>query len=114
MTEAIEPPSVVVEGLHVRYRVMADSRRSMREVLARGLRTRTSIEVHALKGVDFKFRKGEIIGIVGSNGPGKSTCKRGVDRTSQRRRPASASSIRCPTHLRIWNFLWRESAAFRK
>ncbi|MCR9056879.1 MAG: ATP-binding cassette domain-containing protein, partial [Rhodobacteraceae bacterium] len=29
--------------------------------------------VHALKGVDFKVKRGEIVGLVGENGAGKST-----------------------------------------
>ena len=29
--------------------------------------------VHALKGVDFKIARGEIVGLVGENGAGKST-----------------------------------------
>jgi len=30
-------------------------------------------KVHALKGVDFEVKKGEVVGLVGDNGAGKST-----------------------------------------
>lgn len=65
--------SVVVDNVHVRYRVYEERRLSLREVAARGGRGRRFREIHALRGVSLEARAGEAVGIVGSNGAGKST-----------------------------------------
>ena len=68
--------TVIVEDVHVRYVVDSDHRRTLREVLASAGRARRHSEVHALKGVSFTAHAGEVIGVIGSNGSGKSSLMR--------------------------------------
>ena len=47
------------------------------------------VEVHALKGVDFAVRCGEMVAVMGPSGCGKTTllnCLSGLDRVDQRAR----------------------------
>ena len=66
-------PAVVVEDLHVTYRVYEDVRPTLRRFVARGFRPRPHVEVNALRGVTFTAMPGEAIGVIGRNGSGKST-----------------------------------------
>lgn len=71
-------PVVVVDDLHVTYRVFATGKaagnaRSGLLKVTRGVR-----EVHALKGVSFVAYENESIGVIGSNGSGKSTLMRAL------------------------------------
>jgi teichoic acid transport system ATP-binding protein len=69
----VEVPAVVVEDLHVTYRVYEDVRPTLRRFVANGFRPRPHVAVEALKGVTFTAMPGESIGIIGRNGSGKST-----------------------------------------
>lgn len=66
-------PAVVVEDLHVTYRVYEDVRPTLRRFVARGFRPRPHVAVNALRGVTFTAMPGEAIGVIGRNGSGKST-----------------------------------------
>lgn len=71
-------PVVVVDDLHVKYRVFASGKaagnaRNGVLSMTRGIR-----EVHALKGVSFVAYENESIGVIGSNGSGKSTLMRAL------------------------------------
>jgi len=66
-------PAVVVDDLHVTYRVYEDVRPTLRRFVARGFRPRPHVEVNALRGVTFTAMPGEAIGVIGRNGSGKST-----------------------------------------
>jgi ABC-type polysaccharide/polyol phosphate transport system ATPase subunit len=85
-------PAIVVEGLGKRYRVVASQGAryvALREVLtnkARALASRlrrpfgrrtpdeqATAEFWALRGVSFRVSPGEVVGIIGRNGAGKST-----------------------------------------
>lgn len=68
-----EVPAVVVDDLHVTYRVYEDVRPTLRRFVARGFRPRPHVEVNALRGVTFTAMPGEAIGVIGRNGSGKST-----------------------------------------
>jgi teichoic acid transport system ATP-binding protein len=71
-------PTVVVDGLHVRYQVFASGKATKAGMGERVPRTRGIREVHALKGLSFVVRKGESIGVIGHNGSGKSTLLRAI------------------------------------
>lgn len=72
------PVAVEISRVDIKYRVYEDRYFSVRELFSRGFRSRTSVEVHAIKSVSFDVNVGEAIGIVGSNGSGKSTLLRAV------------------------------------
>lgn len=72
----IGTPTVVVEDVHVKYRVYSDKRRTLRDRLLKAWKPRRYREVHALKGVSFTAHAGEAIGVIGPNGSGKSTLMR--------------------------------------
>jgi teichoic acid transport system ATP-binding protein len=73
LADSAAVPSVVVEDLHVTYRVYEDVRPTLRRFVARGFRPRPHVEVRALRGVTFTAMPGEAIGVIGRNGSGKST-----------------------------------------
>jgi len=76
MAETESETSVLVDGLHVTYRVRANVMYSNRNLPIRGIRRRQWVEVNALRGISLRFEKGEVVGIVGANGSGKSSLLR--------------------------------------
>ena len=67
------PITVQVDDLHVRYRVYAQRRPRLRQLISTGFRPREFREVHAVRGVSLTAHEGEAIGVIGRNGSGKST-----------------------------------------
>ncbi|HEU5110079.1 MAG TPA: ABC transporter ATP-binding protein [Micromonosporaceae bacterium] len=77
-------PTIVVDDVHVIYRVYGAGTpgsgspvASLRRMLTGAAPARVR-EVHAIKGVSFTAYRGEAIGLIGSNGSGKSTMLRAI------------------------------------
>ncbi|MEY4503107.1 MAG: hypothetical protein RLZZ576_361 [Actinomycetota bacterium] len=93
-TEATETrePVVVVDGVDIVYKVYASGKRANKWNAGSGKQKLR--EVHAVKNVSFTVYKGETIGIIGTNGSGKSSLLRSIAGLTQPTNGAVYASAR--------------------
>lgn len=71
----MEKLAMEVQNVHVFYRILI--KHSIKKALL-SFKSKKSGKKEALKGINFKVEKGEIVGIIGENGCGKSTLLRTI------------------------------------
>jgi ABC-type polysaccharide/polyol phosphate transport system ATPase subunit len=74
-------PAIILDNVSVRYRAPEEVIRTFKEYAIRNIRRNIRFRsFDALKNVDLKVEKGEILGIIGRNGAGKSTLLKVISR----------------------------------
>ena len=73
MTETLRPGQIRLRGVSRRFRLHHDRGSTLKDVLVRRRRTRSTTELWALREVDLDIAPGESVGLIGQNGTGKST-----------------------------------------
>jgi teichoic acid transport system ATP-binding protein len=104
--------TLVVEDVHVSYRIYEDRRLGARQFVSRGFRGRGVRVIEAVRGVSFTMHEGDSLGLIGSNGAGKSTLLRAVAGLL----PATSGTIRArslPSFLGVGAVLNRELSGAR-
>jgi ABC-type polysaccharide/polyol phosphate transport system ATPase subunit len=93
MAELNDQPETVINlnDVSVRYRLPGERIHTFKEYVIRILQNKIKFkDFYALKGVNLEIFKGEILGIIGNNGAGKSTMLKVISR------------VLIPTHGRVW------------
>lgn len=70
--------SVAIDSVDVKYRVYEERYFSARDLIGGGFKRRRSADVHAVQNLTLDIGVGEVVGIVGSNGSGKSSLLRAI------------------------------------
>lgn len=76
--DTLADATVVLDDVHVTYRVYEDRRPRLREIVANKGRRPSFREIKAVRGVDLVAHRGESIGLIGHNGSGKSTMMQAI------------------------------------
>lgn len=66
-------PTLIAEDVWIQYSAYEERRTKLRDAVSRPNRGRVDVNITAVRGVSFTCKKGEVIGIVGANGSGKSS-----------------------------------------
>jgi len=72
-TDRSPDPVLIARDLHVTYSVYEERYRGVRHVVARPKQRRVATRVRAVQGVSLSCHRGEIVGVLGKNGSGKSS-----------------------------------------